>query len=286
MAEQSIPPTLNGPTSIPTLTAPAPPPANVQSRFLGRLSFQDGYPTTETMATLYDALDYQRAVQVMLRSLAAHSMHCFRLGLARDLGVDAPNVMAIFRADAHSLMLTPNSETLYSATFLRLDTDGPTVVEAPPGVLGLVDDMWMRPVEDIGVGGPDAGKGGQYLFVPPGYSGPLPDAGYFTIPTRTYGHWFILRAFLSPTGDTAPAFELLKRTRVYPLSQKDAPPPMRFVDAPARRSTRSRQVTAATSTCSPSSSRVNTKTQSTPRPQACSRPSASRRASRSLPTNG
>ena len=80
--------------------------------------------------------------------------------------------MAIFRADAHSLMLTPNSETLYGATFLQLDTDGPTVVEAPPGVLGLVDDMWMRPVEDIGLGGPDAGKGGKYLFVPPGYDGP------------------------------------------------------------------------------------------------------------------
>ena len=234
MDEQSIPLPLDGPTAIPTITAPAPPPATVQSRFLGRLAFQDGYPTTETMGTLYDALDYQRAVQVMLRSLAAHSMHCFRLGLARDLGVDAPNVMAIFRADAHSLMLTPNSETLYGTTFLRLNTDGPTVVDAPPGVLGLVDDMWMRPVEDIGLAGPDAGKGGTYLFVPPGYSGPLPDTGYFTIHSHTYGHWFILRAFLSPTGDTAPAFELLKRTRVYPLSKKDAPPPMRFVDATGR----------------------------------------------------
>jgi hypothetical protein len=28
----------NGPTSVPTITAPAPPPANVESRFLGRLS--------------------------------------------------------------------------------------------------------------------------------------------------------------------------------------------------------------------------------------------------------
>ena len=237
-------------------------PPTVQSRFLGRLSFQDGYPTTETMATLYDALDYQRAVQVMLRNLAAHSITAFAW-----VGARSGRRCAQRHGDLPRRCPQPDAHAQFGdavrATFLRLDTDGPTVVEAPPGVLGLVDDMWMRPVEDIGVGGPDAGKGGKYLFVPPGYSGPLPQTGYFTIPTRTYGHWFILRAFLSPTGDTAPAFELLKRTRVYPLSQRDAPPPMRFVDATGKTLTPSRPATAATSTCSPSSSRANTKTRST-----------------------
>jgi hypothetical protein len=49
---------VNGPTSVPTITAPAPPPADVESRFLGRLSFEDGYPTTETVQQLYDELDF------------------------------------------------------------------------------------------------------------------------------------------------------------------------------------------------------------------------------------
>jgi hypothetical protein len=222
---------MEGPLSIPTITAPDTPAANVSSSFLGNLEFVDGYPTAATLARLYDALDYQRAVQVVLRNVAAHSMHCFRAGLARDLGVDVPTTLAILRADSHSLMLTPNSETLYGTTFLRLDVDGPTVIEAPAGVLGLVDDMWMRPVEDIGPSGPDGGKGGRYLYLPPGYKGPLPDDGYFTIPTKTFGHWVLIRALLSPGGDTGPAEALLKQVRIYPLSAEDSPPAMRFVEA-------------------------------------------------------
>lgn len=221
----------DGPISIPTVTAPIAPQAKVSSAFLGDLEFVDGYPAPATVAKLYDALDYQRAIEVVLRNVAAHSMHCFRAGLTRDLGVDKPTAMALFRADAHSLMLTPNSETLYGTTFLQLDVDGPTVIEAPAGVLGLVDDMWMRPVEDIGPSGPDGGAGGKYLYVPPGYDGPLPERGYFVVPTTTYGHWVLVRAFLSPSGDIAPAFAKLEQMRIYPLAAKDAPPKMRFVDA-------------------------------------------------------
>jgi hypothetical protein len=89
-----------GPTSVPTVTAPAAPPANVESRFLGRLSFEDGYPTEETIKHLYDELDFQRGTQVALRNTPALSMYNLRLALARDLGVDASNKLAIFRATA------------------------------------------------------------------------------------------------------------------------------------------------------------------------------------------
>ncbi|QAY96410.1 hypothetical protein CWB41_12265 [Methylovirgula ligni] len=222
---------LDGPTSVPTVTAPAPPPPNVDSRFLGGLSFKDGYPTTETVQRLYDELDFQRGTQVFLRNLPALSMYGLRLGLARDLGVDSVSKFAIFRADANSLMLTPNSETLYGTTFLALDTDGPTIVEAPPSVLGLVNDMWMRPVGDIGAGGPDQGKGGKYLFVPPGYAGILPKTGYFIVRMQTYGGWVFIRALLDPSGNAAPAEALLKQMRIYPLSKKDASPQMTFVEA-------------------------------------------------------
>ena len=108
----------NGPTSVPTITAPVPPPANVESRFLGRLGFEDDYPTAETVQRLYDELDFQRATQVFLRNTPALSMYNLRLGLSRDLGVDASNKLAIFRATAMSRMLTPNSETSYGMNFL------------------------------------------------------------------------------------------------------------------------------------------------------------------------
>jgi len=228
---RSTPVAPDGPTSVPTVTAPEAPPSIVESRFLGRLSFQDGYPTEETIKRLYDELDFQRGTQVALRNTPALSMYNLRLALARDLGVDTSNKLAIFRATATSLMLTPNSETLYGMNFLSLDKDGPTIMDAPPGVLGLVNDMWMRPVEDIGPGGPDKGQGGKYLFVPPGYKGELPDSGYFVVRMQTYGGWFLGRAFLTADGDATQAIALLKKTRIYPFSKKDAPPAMIYVEA-------------------------------------------------------
>ena len=55
------------------------------------------------------------------------------------------------------------------------------VLQVPPGVLGILDDAHLRLVNDLGVTGPDQGKGGKYLVVPPGYNGTLPpeSEGYF-----------------------------------------------------------------------------------------------------------
>ncbi len=54
------------------------------------------------------------------------------------------------------------------------------VVELPPGALMcVVNDMNQRYVMDMGLPGPDAGKGGKHLILPPGYKGKIP-AGYFT----------------------------------------------------------------------------------------------------------
>ena len=55
---------------------------------------------------------------------------------------------------------------------LDLETDGPTVVEVPPGSgPGTVNDAFFRFVVDMGGPGPDKGKGGKYLIVPAGYTG-------------------------------------------------------------------------------------------------------------------
>jgi hypothetical protein len=221
----------DGPGSAPVVTAPHAPPDSLESRFVGKLTFHDGYPTSETIQRIYDELDFQRATQVMLRNIAALNMHAFRLGMARDLGIDSCSQLGLFRATALSLLLTPNSETLYGITFLALDRDGATVVEVPPGVLGLVDDMWMRPVEDIGPAGPDQGKGGKYLFVPPGIYDVIPPSDHYCIRMQTYGGWVLLRAFLDPSGDEAPAQALLRQVKIYPYSKRKAPPAMRFVEA-------------------------------------------------------
>jgi hypothetical protein len=91
------------------------------------------------------------------------------------------------RVDAKTLLLTPNTQTATLWSYINLK-DGPIVVEIPPGVLGMADDLWMRYIVDLGLAGPDKGKGGKYLFLPPGYEGEVPD-GYFVAHSRTFNVW-------------------------------------------------------------------------------------------------
>ena len=46
----------------------------------------------------------------------------------------------------------------------------------------------------MGLPGPDKGKGGNYLVLPPDYKGRVPK-GYFTLRSRTYGVFVFWRAF-------------------------------------------------------------------------------------------
>jgi hypothetical protein len=130
--------------------------------------------------------------------------------------------------DARTLFLTANTETVY--VVLWLDTrDGPLVVEVPPHVLGVIDDAWERYVTDVGHVGPDQGRGGKYLLLPPGYAGDVPE-GYFVARSRTYGQLMFFRGFIE-NGDLRPAIENAKaHFRVYPLARAADPPAMRFVD--------------------------------------------------------
>ena len=49
------------------------------------------------------------------------------------------------------------------------------MIEIPPGaIVGLLDDFWQRSLADVGLPGPDAGNGGKFLLLPPGYDGEVP----------------------------------------------------------------------------------------------------------------
>jgi hypothetical protein len=205
----------------------------VVSEFVGELRFDNEYPTEETVDKLFDQLDFQRGCQAFLRNITAASMFSFREGLRRDLGVTSASQLAVWEGDfdARSLLLTPNSETVYGTTFLDLQADGPTVVEVPAGMLGLVNDMWMREVANIGPAGPDQGRGGRMLFVPPGYVGELPPFGFHIVSSPTYGLWLLQRAMRSPDGSAAEAVARHRQTRVYPLAEIDDPRETVVVDA-------------------------------------------------------
>jgi hypothetical protein len=107
--------------------------------------------------------------------------------------------------------------------------DGPVVVEVPPNVLGFLDDFAFHYVADMGNVGPDKGKGGKYLFLPPGYKGKVPD-GYFIVKSPTFGNWFLLRAFPGENDPQAGVKNVKKNLKIYALADADNPPLTRFVN--------------------------------------------------------
>src|SRR5262249_33353849 len=94
-------------------------------------------------------------------------------------------------------------------------------------------DADFRWVTDVGLTGPDAGKGGKYLFVPPGYTGGLPSDGYFIAKPRTNTLLVFYRAFVK-AGDIAGAVRDVKaNAAVYPLhatTETGEPPTTTFVN--------------------------------------------------------
>ncbi|MGR9346254.1 DUF1254 domain-containing protein [Rhizobium leguminosarum] len=198
---------------------------------LSKLPFKESYPTPETATRLYDELQFQRAVQVYLWALPAMNMVAMRDGQAATFG-GGNNVLAVFkeRPNAKTIITTANPDVIYGLAFVDLE-DGPVVFEAAPEMQGLLDDFWHRPLTDVGLAGPDQGKGGKYLLLPPGYSGDIP-GGYFVMKSPTYGVFVFLRAFLVE-GKTDAGVKLMEQSRIYALAQKDNPPAMKFPDASA-----------------------------------------------------
>ncbi len=192
-------------------------PEKVETR-IGTLDFQDGLPSKETLETVYDNLDFSHAVRTFADTLQGVSIYAVRKGL-RDVGVK-DNEVIIFSElmDAKSLFLTANCDTVYVIGGLDL-TKGPMVIEVPPQVLGTVQDAWFRWVIDVGLPGPDRGKGGKYLIVPPDYEGVLPEGEFNVAHSRTsHGVWFA-RAFLENGNDPKPTVERIRRyTKIYPYN--------------------------------------------------------------------
>jgi hypothetical protein len=197
----------------------------VKTRF-GDFEFKGGYPTADATDKLYDLRTFYRAAESYLHFVTIMSMFYMQKGLT-DFGLDAANKFVIFeRMDSQSLYLTPNTESVYGMQFLDLKRDGPTVVEAPPGLLGGFSTMWQEALIDMGPAGVDKGKGGRFLLLPPDYSGQAP-TGYFTAKSSTYGVWLGVRGFLVD-GKADKALASMKTLKTFPLSMAANPPAMTF----------------------------------------------------------
>jgi hypothetical protein len=114
---------------------------------LANLPFKDGYIATGNVPALLDELYFQRAVQTYLWALPALNMYGMKEGSEKIFG-KGYNVLPIFkqRLNAKTLITTPNSDVIYALGYLDLKEDGPIVIEVPPGLQGIIDDFFQRPI--------------------------------------------------------------------------------------------------------------------------------------------
>ncbi|MFE7723508.1 DUF1214 domain-containing protein [Nocardia rhizosphaerihabitans] len=188
-----------------------------------------GYPDADTTAALYDELDYQRAVQGYIWAQPLVGLAAMAEG-ARRLGI-APLELFIFNQleQVNQKLQTGNDDVVYSFAYFDLAATGPLVIDIPGGgQYGVLLDAWQRPIEDVGGTGPDAGRGGRYLVVPPAYTGPLPETGYFLCRAKTNTGMLFLRAVRGRDDSVADAAVRLQKANLFAYSTLANPPAPRF----------------------------------------------------------
>ncbi len=95
----------------------------------------------KTTQAIYDNLDRSRALQAYLLGIPIVNQLAMRNALKEYGPVNTTDVIWEDLVESKTVELTANDNVVYS--FVWLDTSkGPLVMEVPPDVLGLIDDMW------------------------------------------------------------------------------------------------------------------------------------------------
>ncbi|SDO98570.1 Uncharacterized conserved protein [Ralstonia sp. 25mfcol4.1] len=198
----------------------------------GGYVFERGYPTAQTTQAARNDADFQRAMTAYRFWYPTVSVEGIFNG-NRELGIKDGESWGMAAAGPRQVGFTLNSDTPYASAVIDL-SQGPVVIDLPPGpYIGLVDDHNQGWVQDLGIPGPDAGKGGKHLVVPAGYKGKIPK-GYHVGTSPSVKNLFAVRA-LPVGGDLPRALNALRAIKIYPLSSAASPVPLKLVDTTEQR---------------------------------------------------
>jgi hypothetical protein len=179
-------------------------------------------PDTKSDDELHYQLVYQRGIEAVLWSMPAMSDVFFRESMFKQLGMKPNQVMVMSKPlVARHVVLTANNQVNYAGMAYDL-TNGAVVLEMPASnadyaVIGEICDNWQAPVTMVGVEGPDEGKGGKYLLVPPNYKDNIPK-GYIVIRLEGFHGTLVFRPVVIGKGTMEGSVALGRQTRAYPLA--------------------------------------------------------------------
>ena len=177
-----------------------------------------------------------RACEAAIWGLPAVAVYDIELALQRDAGAK-PGTIGYMTApmDSRHGFLTANDVTPYVFAGMPLNGE-PHVIEVPPvgdkaQLFGSILNAWQRPLVDVGPSGEDAGKGGRYLILPPGYDGEVPSDGYIVLRSDTAAVHFAFRPVAINGGQMADQSAYAQTLKVCPLAEPAATWP--FIDVHA-----------------------------------------------------
>lgn len=183
-------------------------------------------PAKRSVGALFDKMDYQEAVQCYLWGLPIVAFAEWQRVHQEVFGAGSNDLVYYNTYEDKLGILTGNATTPYIISFIDLAKNGPTVIEMPAGhTAGGLSDFWQREQAVIGELGPDKGKGGKYLLLPPGATD-FKSPGFFVVPCNTMNVFFGFRA-LDP--DSLKALALVNGVKIYPYAQRANPTPTKVI---------------------------------------------------------
>ena len=207
----------------------------LQALFITGLSILTLAPVQAQELTLQEQMIHRRAVGGAVWGMPLVGVRGFLVGTRNDLGGDWNDVVYHSKPQvSRHGFLTANNQTPYVIGNFNTK-EGPLVVEVPGAsdkakYFGSFVDAWDYPFTDIGPAGADEGKGGKYLFLPPGYEGEVPE-GYLVFRPNTYAVYAALRPVAEKGATIEDQVAYARTLKVYPLSETGNPPPTNFLDA-------------------------------------------------------
>ncbi|MBP3960184.1 DUF1254 domain-containing protein [Gemmata sp. G18] len=189
--------------------------------------FKGGFPAPDAAQKARDEADYQRAVTAYRFWYPTVSVEGIFHG-NRELGINDNEAIPILSAGPRHVGFTLNSDTPYGGGVIDVKA-GPYVIELPPGpFIGLANDHHQGWILDMGLPGPDQGRGGKHLVLPPRYTGEIPK-GYFVGYSSSNKVLVALRS-MPVKGDVKAAIDALKTVKIYPLASAAEPKLVKMVD--------------------------------------------------------
>lgn len=189
-------------------------------------------PDQTAIDRLYEERDFQRACQVYLWALPIVAYGQWQNQHETVFGAGDGDIVKYVSVRDKLGLITANATTPYVLGFVNTARTGPVVVEVPAGeIAGGFGDFWERGITDVGVTGPDQGKGGRYLLLGPGQEPPAGVAYDVLARSPTFN---VFHAFRILTPDAAEGERILAGYQVYPAKDAANPPKTRVVTPDGR----------------------------------------------------